>query len=78
MMDWNLYRSRIQVWTQFEKENAQRININSENYMILKQETIKNNKSTTRSNDNDGITWLRQNLTWFKKENTQIYDRQQN
>ena len=30
--------------------------------MTLKQETIKNNKSTTRSNDNYGITWLRQ--TW--------------
>ena len=39
-----------------KKENAQRININSENYMTPKQETIKNNKSTTRSNDNYGIT----------------------
>ena len=50
----------------------------SENYMTLKQETIKSNKSTTRSNDNYGITWLRQNLTSFKKENTQTYDRQKN
>ena len=31
------------------------ININLENYMTLKQETIENNKSTTRSNDNYGI-----------------------
>ena len=51
---------------------------NSENYMTLKQETIKSNKSTTRSDDKYGKTRLRQNLYGFKKENTQTYDRQKN
>ena len=41
---------------------------NSENYMTLKQETIKSNKNTTRSDDNYGKTRLRQNLYGFKKE----------
>ena len=35
----------------------------------------KFNKSTTRSDDNYGKTWLGQNLYGFKKENTQTYDR---
>ena len=46
--------------------------------MTLKQETIKSNKSTTRSDDNYGKTRLRQNLHGFKKENTQTYDRHKN
>ena len=78
MMYRNLYRSWIQAWTQTKTENAQRININSENYKTLKQETIKSNKSTTRSDDKYGKTRLRQNLYGFKKENTQTYDRQKN
>jgi len=51
---------------------------NSENDMTLKQETIKSNKSTIRSDDNYGKTRLRQNFYGFKKENTQTYDRQKN
>ena len=31
-----------------------------------KEIELKENKSTTRSNDNYGITWLRQNLTWLQ------------
>ena len=45
MMYRNLYRSRIQAWTQSKTENSQRIKVsNSENYMTLKQETTKSIK----------------------------------
>ena len=40
---------------------------NSENYMTLKQETIKSNKSTTRSDDNYGKTWLKTKLVRIQK-----------
>ena len=79
MMYRNLYRSRIQAWTQTKTENAQRIKISySEKLYDTKARNNKSNKSTTRSDDNYGKTRLRQNLYGFKKENTQTYDRHEN
>ena len=43
MMYRNLYRSRIQAWTQTKTENADQVS-NSENYMTLKQETTNSIK----------------------------------
>jgi len=71
----NLYRSRIQVWTQSKTENAQRINIKFRKLYDTKARNNKSNQSTPRSDDNYGKTRLRQNLYGFKKENTQTYDR---
>ena len=42
------------------------------NCITPKQETKKYNKSTTRSNDILGKTWLWQNLYGFKKEKTEM------
>ena len=41
----NLYRSKIQVWTQSKTENAQRIKYQTQkNYMTPKQETTNSLK----------------------------------
>ena len=76
MMYRNLYRSRIQAWTQTKTENAQRIKYQTQKkYMTPKQETTNLIKVLQEVMTIMKKTRLRQNLYGFKKENTQTYDR---
>jgi len=76
MMYRNLYRSKIQVWTQYLNRKCTKDQLsNSETVLHQSKKQKKFNTSTTRSDDIHGKTWLWQNLYGFKKENTQTYDR---
>ena len=73
---WNLYRSRIQAWTQTKTENAQRINIKLRKIYDTKARNKNSRKVLQEVMTIMEKQDLRQNLYGFKKENTQTHDRQ--